>query len=140
MNHIPDLATFRDEVSTELPDNWWDVHHKNHQNLLIHFTDEHLQSELDRRIIERRKIEMAKIVKGREAFAYFNGAGGDEIHTEWELHVVFKDASKHCFTFSSNVGQSEETVRAFREMYFPNLVCFHYDDYILYKKSKSKGK
>lgn len=124
---------------TDEVDNWWDAHHKS-ENLLVHFSDKELQNELDRRQFERRKIEIVKISNGREAVAYYTIVGGDERHTEWELNVVYNDANKFCFTFSSREKQSEETMVEFKETYFPNLPRYSYEDYKRFKASKSKIK
>jgi hypothetical protein len=123
----------------EHPDNWWDMKHRG-ENPLALVPDEQLQAELDRRQLERRKIELMKIANGREAFAYFTLSGGDERYADWKLHIVFTDGSNHCFTFSSRVGHTDETMREFRELYYPNLLCYHYDDYVRFEKSKRKGK
>ena len=124
----------------EMPDNWLDLRHKG-ENLLVHFPDNELQSELDRRLLERRKIEIIKIVKERESFAYYTSIsycdGGHT--TEWELNVIFTDGSKEEFVFNSKSNQTEETMNEFREIYFPNLTCFNFDDYIRFKKAKEKS-
>src|ERR1035437_7296392 len=116
-------------------DNWWDLKHKG-ENMLLPFSDTELQAELNR----RRRIELVKLAKGREAFAYFTLSCKDETYAEWELHIIFTDGSNHCFTFSSRVGHTDESMREFRELYYPNLTCFNYDDYVRFKKSKCKGK
>jgi len=126
-------------LMNECPDNWYDLKHKG-ENLLVHFTDQELQNELDSRISERRKLEIIKIVNGREPFAFYTNHAGDAKFPEWHLHIVFTDGSQQLFVFSSKVNQKEDTMTEFRTTYFPNLVCFGYGDYILYKKTHSKPK
>lgn len=124
-------------METMAPDNWYDLHHgKEQPNLLKHFADKELQAELDRRQAGRRELEIMKIIGPREAVGYFNvaiGGGGygghREFHNEWELNIVFSNATKHKFTFSSKVGQTAETMEDFRNLYFPNLTRLGYDDY-----------
>jgi len=130
-------------IINEAPDNWWDLKHKA-ENFLVHFPDQELQNELDRRQSERRKLEIIRIVAGREAFAYYTSDGGNAGFPEWHLHIVFTDGSQHLFIFSAKVKQTEDTMTEFRTTYFPNLVCFGYGDYAVYRKThfkpKSKGK
>ena len=120
------------------PDNWWDKHHgTEHQNLLKHFTDNELHDEIVRRQGERRKLEIMKIVGSREAVGYMTTTTSDdgkagtdrEFHVEWELNIIFSDATKHKFTFSSKVGQTAETMDNFRMIYFPNLTRLDNADY-----------
>jgi len=125
-------------MDTMTPDNWWDKHHgTEHQNLLKHFTDNELHDEIVRRQGERRKLEIMKIVGSREAVGYMTTTTSDdgkagtdrEFHVEWELNIIFSDATKHKFTFSSKVGQTAETMDNFRMIYFPNLTRLDNADY-----------
>jgi hypothetical protein len=124
-------------METMTADNWWDKNHADESvNLLKHFSDKELHNELARRQGERRKLEIMKIVGPREAVGYLIVETGDdgngehrEFHAEWELHIIFSNAEKHKFTFSSKVGQTAETLEDFRTLYFPNLTRLDSADY-----------
>ncbi len=129
-------------MDTISADNWWDLNHGKYPivNLLKHFSDQELQSELNRRQSERRKLEIMKIVGSREAIGFYVSVGGDERVTDWELHIVFSNGTKHRFDFSSRVGQTEGTMNDFRMLYFPHLTRLDHEDYERLRISKQKKK
>lgn len=120
------------------------------ENLLKHFTDKELQSELERRQGERRKMEITKIIGSREAIGFYDVAPESddfipcrEYNAEWELHIIFSDATKHRFTFSSKVGHTVQSRDDFRMLYFPHLSRLsisYYDIMVASKKQRLRKK
>lgn len=119
-----------------------DDYSQNDLKLLKHFSIKELQFELNRKQTEQRNLEIKNIVGSREPIGFFDVFSADENTREWELHIIFSDATKHCFTFSSKVGQSSKSMDEFRMLYFPHLTRSDFAEWkgMVQTKKQSKKK
>lgn len=105
-------------------------------NILRSFSDEELEAEMKRRAMEREHIAVKIKFGNRTPVGYFNYCGGDELHTDWELHVVFDNGEKEFWNFSNRHGQSEQDRDTYRYIHFPTLRSMTYDEYVNLAKAK----
>lgn len=107
------------------------------KNLYLRFcSDEELSGEVNRRNKLKIQKDIDKKLCGKEPIAYFVFVGGDELHTEWELHIVFSNGEKECFDFDSRDGKSEGSLKLFVEDHFPKLPKITHDDWIKIRRNK----